>query len=91
MEPIKPTEIKIGMVLTGIDSIPYSNGVKDRSFHGDLVEVLAVDLPYIIVRYIDRWSEWKTKVDTRVFTMAVPSVEYIETLRPSKSDSSEIN
>lgn len=78
MKPLNPNEIKVGQIITGLDSKPYSSGFQDRSYFGELMKVVAVDLPFIVLKYCknDSLSNYKSIADTRIFVFAEPSSEY---------------
>lgn len=78
MTPLDPKEIKVGQIITGIDSKPYSSGCQDRSYFGELMKVIAVDLPFLVLKYYknDSLSNHKSVADTRIFVFAEPSPEY---------------
>lgn len=58
----------------------------DRSFCGDVCEVMAVDLPYIIIRRLGETLDCfkkPTKIDTRECTLKELSPEYVTAMLSS--------
>ena len=58
---------------------------EDKSYQGDVLQVLAIDLPFIVVVYVGRTmfgKEMKAHIDTREFKIKRLSKEYVEALYP---------
>jgi hypothetical protein len=86
---ISPGEIAVGMVLTILEWEPYvqeGDGIftmtrtvqQDHSWEGELMEVTAVQLPYVVV--IERRSKWLIPItlDTRRVKLMELSDEFIK-------------
>lgn len=84
-------EISKGMFVTVIDNKPFERNIEgmfgqvevvaqtDRSGFGDVFEVMAVDLPYVALRYMHGCAkDCVTKFDTRRSTFKELSKDYIE-------------
>ena len=79
---LSPGELAVGMFVTVLDNAPYTKeevtgGVfaeakvitttsHDRSGYGEVLIILAIDLPYVAVRYEDEYESdrFVTKIDT---------------------------
>jgi hypothetical protein len=86
-------EITVGKYITILDPITRA-GREDFSYMGDVLEVLAVDLPYILVKALSgstsRYTDSKQKLDTRYTTFMALSKEFVEasTAQPPVASSS---
>jgi hypothetical protein len=95
---LSPGEISAGMFVTVIENKPFENQVmplfgegsvqtmthRDRSGYGEVLSVLAVELPYVVVRSesIHAHSRYNYKVDTRRTTLMELSNDYVSALCP---------
>lgn len=73
MENIPPNNIFIDQVLTVLDW-----NRDDNSWKGDLFKVAAIDLPFIVVKFLDGWNKEKPYVfDTRQLSFGAPTDDFI--------------
>ena len=67
---LRPDEIEVGMCVT---SIRNEKALPDASYEGDAFEVLAVALPFFVMRNVQYPNESSIAIDTRQFLfMQVP-------------------
>lgn len=84
MESVKSEEIKVGQTLMVTENLRTG----DRSYIGMPLEVVAVDLPYIIVER-DSWfnkGRDKTTMLTSEYCFAVPSADFLEALKAKSKE-----
>ena len=94
---LKPDDFEKGMFITVLKGAIYENfggtslfsfintetkTIEDNSFKGDVLEVLAVDLPYIAVKHHDRLYSHPTSFDIRKWSFKKLSKEYVEAMKP---------
>lgn len=80
MQEVNYEELKKGDVITVLEWV----GSCDRSYVGDIMDVLCVDLPFVVVRRSPHpASRSKLTLDSRRVVMGKPSEEHIKTVRPS--------
>ena len=80
-------ELTRGMYVTVLDWHTYEHTdggvifktIMDRSYCGDVLEVMAVDLPYIVVK-MDKYKS-TTTLDTRRVSFKELSEEYVKALQ----------
>lgn len=81
MKVLKAEELTVGQIITVYEWEPYPSGQRDRSWQGDLFEVKAIDLPFIVASFFANTGyKGNHKFDTRQTHFAQPSVEYIAAL-----------
>jgi hypothetical protein len=68
--------IEIGMWVT-IES--WKNGNVDRSYKGDPLKIISIDLPYIVVKTLNRLLH-AVSLDTREVNLMILSKDYVEAL-----------
>ncbi len=93
---ISPGELAIGLFVTVVENKPFIENSPsmfgetqtithtDRSGMGDIHTILAIDLPYIVVRreYENTSQNFNYKIDTRRTVLMELSKEYTEALCP---------
>lgn len=89
MNTLNPKNIVIGQHVTVVSTVRGNNGYEDKSYQGDIMTVLAVDLPYIAVEFkTGLSSQYGTKsksLDTRRHTFKELSPEYVRVMsNPAK-------
>jgi hypothetical protein len=80
LKMIKPENIKEGMTITILEDTKTA----DRSYIGDIMEVLAVDLPFICVNRTERRSSilnGKLILDTRRYKIKQYSKKFVNIYR----------
>lgn len=68
---LKQDELKVGMYVTVLAG-------KDKSFRGDVLEITAVDLPFIVIRWCNHSVTNPIVLDTRIYSLKKLSPEYIK-------------
>ena len=103
---LSPGEMSVGMFVTVLENKPFIHEPlfpsefietktivnEDRSGMGDIHTILAIEIPYIVVRREGKYecSRFVYNVDTRRTTLMECSREYVEALCPflvNKQDS----
>lgn len=82
MKIIKPENITVGANLTVNKWISHS----DNSWVGDALEVVAIDLPFIVVKEVGGLLDENFSLDVRRVQLQTLSVEYIRALAGDKCD-----
>lgn len=93
---LSPGEITKGMKITVVnwnpreiptfslfDTQPATVTHEDTSWCGDVLEVLAVSLPYIVIRDVRSFRGHPCRIDTRQCSLMELSAEYIAALTPN--------
>ena len=80
-QPIEVTEIRTGQTLTAL----RNRKSNDSSWVGSVLEVLAVDLPFVVVRETaSRYGAGMGKrpfcIDTREYELATISSDYVNAM-----------
>ncbi len=70
---LKQCELKVGMYVTILNSKGDNN-----SFKGDVLKILAVDLPFVVVRCCNSSLTGPITFDIRTYGLKELSPEYVE-------------
>lgn len=73
---------------TGTYIIPITSATGDRSYLGNLFQIISIDLPFIRVKAVERGWIYKKVItfDLNEYTVKVPSAEFIATFNLEESN-----
>jgi hypothetical protein len=75
---MRESKLKVGMKVTVYEWEPYPSGVRDRSYVGEVMEIKAIDHPFVVVeRLEDRILNRPMTLDLRMVTLHALSKKFI--------------
>ena len=80
---LRPADLQVGAHVT----VASCSDPEDRSFHGDVLCVMAIDLPYVVVEWENRGvGMCHSRLDTRRYRLMYITPEYADATVKGVSD-----
>jgi hypothetical protein len=83
---IQPDDIEVGMFITVLNGeMLYDKdpmGIENARYNGEVLKVIAVDLPYIVLQFYSFGSKMVNHFDVRAVSFATISTDYIKARVP---------